>query len=111
LKERQPAIGYVGSGITLLGVAGLAAVIGTELVLWLAAQEANTAMTALFQRINDSGGMLVLYLLVLALPLRWFLPCTSGHEYRAVRDQQPNPLTQKARESGQYLRSSRRASR
>ena len=72
LKARRPALGHVGAGLALLGVVSLAAIVGTEFVVWQAAKAPGTdtaAMTALLGRMNDSGGILLLYLLALAFPL------------------------------------------
>lgn len=72
LKARRPAIGHVGAGIALFGVVSLAAVVGTEVVVWQAAKapEADTAaMAALLGRLNESGGTLLFYLFALAFPL------------------------------------------
>lgn len=72
LKARRPALGHVGAGLALFGVVSLAVVVGTELVVWQAAKAPETdtaAMTALLGRMNDSGGILLLYLLALTFPL------------------------------------------
>lgn len=72
LKVRRPALGHVGAGLALFGVVSLAAVVGTEFVVWQAAKAPGTdaaAMTSLIGRIIDSRGMLLLYLLALTLPL------------------------------------------
>lgn len=72
LKARRPALGHVGAGLALFGVVSLAAVVGTEFVVWQAAKAPGTdtaAMTSLIGRIIDSRGMLLLYLLALMLPL------------------------------------------
>lgn len=72
LKARRPALGHVGAGLALFGVVSLAAVVGTEFVVWQAAKAPGTdtaAMTSLIGRIIDSRGMLLLYLLALTLPL------------------------------------------
>ena len=72
LKARRPALGHVGAGLALLGVVSLAVVVGTEFVVWQAAKAPGTdtaAMTALLGRMNDSGGILLLYLLALTFPL------------------------------------------
>lgn len=72
LKARRPALGHIGAGLALLGVVSLAVVVGTEFVVWQAAKAPGTdtaAMTALLGRMNDSGGILLLYLLALAFPL------------------------------------------
>jgi hypothetical protein len=72
LNARRPAFGHVGAGLALFGVVSLAAVVGTEFVVWQAAKAPATdtaAMTALIGRIIDSPGMIVLYLLALAFPL------------------------------------------
>ncbi len=72
LKARRPALGHVGAGLALFGLVSLAAVVGTEFVVWQAAKAPGTdtaAMTSLIGRIIDSRGMLLLYLLALTLPL------------------------------------------
>ncbi len=72
LKARRPALGHVGAGLALFGVVSLAAIVGTEFVVWQAAKAPATdtaAMTSLIGRIIDSPGMILLYLLALALPL------------------------------------------
>jgi hypothetical protein len=72
LKERRPALGHVGAGLALFGVVSLAAVVGTEFVVWQAAKAPATdtaAMTSLIGRIIDSPGMILLYLLALTFPL------------------------------------------
>jgi hypothetical protein len=72
LNARRPALGHVGAGLALFGVVSLAAVVGTEFVVWQAAKAPATdtaAMTSLIGRIIDSPGMILLYLLALAFPL------------------------------------------
>ena len=72
LKARRPALGHVGAGLALFGTVSLAAVVGTEFVVWQAAKAPETdtaAMTALIGRIIDSPGMILLYLLALTFPL------------------------------------------
>jgi hypothetical protein len=72
LKARRPAFGHVGAGLALFGVVSLAAVVGTEFVVWQAAKAPATdtaAMTSLIGRIIDSPGMILLYLLALAFPI------------------------------------------
>jgi hypothetical protein len=72
LKARRPALGHIGAGLALFGVVSLAAVAGTEFVVWQAAKAPGTdtaAMTSLIGRIIDSPGMILLYLLALTLPL------------------------------------------
>lgn len=72
LKSRRPALGHVGAGLALFGVVSLAAVVGTEFVVWQAATAPATdtaAMTSLIGRIIDSPGMILLYLLTLTFPL------------------------------------------
>lgn len=72
LKARRPALAHAGGGLALLGVVSLAVVVGMEFVVWQVAKAPGTdtaAMTALLGRITDSGGILLLYLLALALPL------------------------------------------
>lgn len=72
LSARRPALGHVGAGLALLGVISHAAIVGTEFVVWQAAKASGTdtaAMTSLIGRIIDSPGMILLYLLALALPL------------------------------------------
>jgi len=72
LKARRPALGHVGAGLALFGVVSLAAIVGTEFVVWQAAKAPATdtaALTSLIGRIIDSPGVILLYLLALALPL------------------------------------------
>lgn len=72
LKARRPALGHAGAGLALFGVVSLAVVVGTEFVVWQAAKAPGTntaAMTVLLGRMNESGGILLLYLLALALPI------------------------------------------
>jgi hypothetical protein len=72
LNAGRAALGHVGAGLALFGVVSLAAVVGTEFVVWQAAKAPATdtaAMTSLIGRIIDSPGMILLYLLALAFPL------------------------------------------
>jgi hypothetical protein len=72
LKERRPALGHIGAGLALFGTVSLAAVVGTEFVVWQAAKAPATdaaAMTSLIGRIIDSPGMILLYVLALTFPL------------------------------------------
>lgn len=76
LKVRRPAIGHIGAGLALIGVVPFGVGVGVEFVVWQAAKAPATdtaAMTALIGRINDSGGMLVLYSLALAFLLGLFV--------------------------------------
>lgn len=71
LKARRPALGHVGAGLALLGIVSLATIVGSELVVWQAAKapQADTAaMTALLDRTYNSGGIAVIYVLLLAFP-------------------------------------------
>jgi hypothetical protein len=87
LRARRPALGHVGAGLALSGVVSLAAVVGTEFVGWQAAKAPGTdtaAMTALLGRMNDSGGILLLYLLALAFPLGLLVLGIGLHLARAA---------------------------
>src|SRR3954468_17552154 len=61
LREREVAWGHVGGGLGLIGLLGITGVVAIEgFVGWQAAGEADRgAMTALFQHMYDSAGIVI----------------------------------------------------
>lgn len=65
LRERQVAIGHVGGGLALLGLFAYTGIVGMELVMWQMAAGGSTAeAVALLERLNETAGILVPFVLV-----------------------------------------------
>lgn len=73
-RTSRGILAHAGGALALIGLVGLAALIGTEFVLWQAAKNPDTAaMAALIDQIYKSDGFIPLYLAALALPLGFLL--------------------------------------
>lgn len=61
LKEQRPRIAALGSGLTVLGLLGLAVMVGMDLVVWQAARSslASQEAVALLARVQSSPGVTV----------------------------------------------------
>lgn len=69
-RTGRTVLAHAGGALALVGLVALAALVGIEFVLWQAAKSADrAAMTALVDRVMESGGIAPLYLAVLALPI------------------------------------------
>ena len=75
LGRGRAAFGHLGLVVFVPGVVALAAIVGMELVLWQMAQpNANRdEMVALAERVNESAGTAVVFLVALFFPLAWLL--------------------------------------
>ena len=75
LRRGRAAFGHLGLVAFTPGVVAVAAIVGMELVLWQMAQpNANRdEMVALAERINESAGTAVVFLVALLFPLAWLL--------------------------------------
>jgi len=71
LGRGQAALGHLGLVAFVPGLVALTAIVGMELVLWQMAQpNANRDdMVALAERLNDSAGIVALFLVALLFPL------------------------------------------
>ena len=70
LREREVAFGHVGGGFMLTGVVALAALTGTDLVVWQMTKGGDPAqMTALVDRFMNSEGLIPLIVGALLFPL------------------------------------------
>ena len=75
LGRGRAAFGHVGLVAFVPGVVAVAAIVGMELVLWQMAQpSANRGeMVALAERLNESAGIVAVFLVALLFPLAWLL--------------------------------------
>lgn len=89
LKGSRPGWGHVGAAITFLGMMPLAAIIGTEFVVWQTTAGESGAMIALLDRFNDSPGIVLLYVLALLFPIGWVALAAGLYLARAVPAWQP----------------------
>jgi hypothetical protein len=65
LREREVAFGHVGGGLATLGLLAFAGVIGMELVMWqMVAGGSTREAVALLERLNDTAGILIPFVLV-----------------------------------------------
>ena len=64
LREREVAFGHLGGGLALLGLLASTGVVAMEFVAWQAAAGSRAEMVALFERLNDSAGVLIPFFLV-----------------------------------------------
>jgi hypothetical protein len=69
-RSGRAMLAHVGGALTGIGLIALAAIVGTELVVWQAAKNPDTAaMTTLVDQIMQSSGFIPLYAAALGLPI------------------------------------------
>ncbi len=75
LGRGRAAFGHLGLLAFVPGVVALAAIVGMELMLWQMAQPSanRDEMVALAERVNESAGTAVVFLVALLFPLAWLL--------------------------------------
>jgi hypothetical protein len=65
LREREVALGHVGGALALLGLlASIGLVAMDGFVGWQAAEGSRAEMTALFERVNETAGVVIPFLVV-----------------------------------------------
>src|SRR5215218_8332985 len=86
LGRGRAALGHLGLVAFVPGLVALTAIVGIELVLWQMAQpNANRDdMVALAERLNDSAGIVALFLVALLFPLAWLLVGIGLYRARTV---------------------------
>jgi hypothetical protein len=65
LREREVAFGHVGGGLAMLGLLAFAGIVGMEMVMWqMVAGGSTREAVALLERLNDTAGILIPFVLV-----------------------------------------------
>jgi hypothetical protein len=59
LREREVAFGHLGGALALLGLLASTGIVAMEFVAWQAAEGGRAEMTALFERLNETAGVLI----------------------------------------------------
>ena len=84
LKSARPVWGHVAAAVALLGLVPLCALVGTEFVVWQMTAIDSPAMVQLVERVNESGGVAIVYLSALLFPLGFALFGVGLYLARAV---------------------------
>jgi hypothetical protein len=83
LRERQVAVGHVGGGLAMLGLFAYTGIVGMELVMWQMAAGGSTAeAVALLERLNETTGILVPFVLM-SFGFALGMACLAVGLYRA----------------------------
>jgi len=83
LREREVAFGHVGGGLAMLGLLAFSGIVAMELVMWQLAGAGETAQAvALLERLNDTMGIVIPFVLV-SFGLALGLACLAIGLYRA----------------------------
>jgi hypothetical protein len=83
LREREVAFGHVGGGLAMLGLLAFAGIVGMELVMWqMVAGGSTREAVALLERLNDTTGILIPFILV-SFGFTLGLACLALGLYRA----------------------------
>ena len=83
LREREVAFGHVGGGLAMLGLLAFAGIVGMELVMWqMVAGGSTREAVALLERLNDTAGILIPFILV-SFGFTLGLACLALGLYRA----------------------------
>jgi hypothetical protein len=83
LREREVAFGHVGGGLAMLGLLAFAGIVGMELVMWqMVAGGSTSEAVALLERLNDTAGILIPFVLV-SFGFALGLACLAIGLYRA----------------------------
>ena len=83
LRERQVALGHVGGGLALLGLFAYTGIVGMELAMWQMAAGGSTAeAVALLERLNETTGILVPFVVV-SFGFALGMACLAVGLYRA----------------------------
>jgi hypothetical protein len=83
LREREVAFGHVGGGLAVLGLLAFTGIVAMELVMWQLAGAGETAQAvALLERLNDTAGIVIPFVLV-SFGLSLGLACLAIGLYRA----------------------------
>jgi hypothetical protein len=89
LREREVAYGHVGGGLGLVGLLAITGIVAIDgFVGWQAgaAGAGNAEMTALFERLNDTAGVYIPFLIVpFAFTLGMLVLATGLYRARAVQ--------------------------
>jgi hypothetical protein len=88
LRERQVALGHVGGGLALLGLVSFTAIVAIDgFVVWqMAAAGDQGEMTALFQRLTDTAGIVIpIYAVSFAFALGMICLAVGLYRARAVQ--------------------------
>jgi len=74
LTRGRAVLTHLGGALAIVGLIAIAALVGTEFVLWQAAKNPDTAaMTALLDQLLESSGLVPLYIVTLAYPVGFLL--------------------------------------
>ena len=83
LREREVAFGHVGGGLALLGLLAFTGIVAMELVMWQMAAGGSTAeAVALLQRLNNTAGIVIPFVIV-SFGFTLGLLCLAAGLYRA----------------------------
>lgn len=81
----RTVLAHLGGALALVGLVALAALVGTEFVLWQAAKNADTAaMTALVDQVMESSGFVPLYIASLGVPIGLLILGTAAYLTQAA---------------------------
>jgi len=69
LRASRPVWGHVAAALAFLGLVPLCAIVGTEFVLWQMTALDSPTMVQLVERLNESGGVAIVFLSALLFPL------------------------------------------
>ncbi|MBA2460325.1 MAG: hypothetical protein H0V45_00925 [Actinobacteria bacterium] len=86
LGRGRAALGHLSLVAFVPGLIAIAAIVGMELVLWQMAQPSanRDQMVALAERINESAGVVPVFLVALLFPLAWLLIGIGLYRARTV---------------------------
>lgn len=86
LGRGRAALGHLSLVAFVPGLIAIAAIVGMELVLWQMAQPSanRDEMVALAERINESAGVVPVFLVALLFPLAWLLIGIGLYRARTV---------------------------
>jgi len=74
LTRGRAVLTHLGGALAIVGLIAIAALVGTEFVLWQAAKNPDTAaMTVLLDQLLESSGLVPLYIVTLAYPVGFLL--------------------------------------
>jgi hypothetical protein len=87
LREREVAYGHVGGGLALLGLLALTGIVTIDgFVLWQAAAGGDGGMVALYQRLNDTAGVVIpFYVMGFAFSLGLTMLAYGLYRARAIQ--------------------------
>jgi hypothetical protein len=83
LREREVALAHVGGGLAMVGLLAFAGIVGMEMAMWqMVAGGSTREAVALLERLNDTAGILIPFVLV-SFGFALGLACLAVGLYRA----------------------------